>query len=78
MYCKTTQISYDLTRLQQITLYYVTYSEVASGSTLSTSDMYFFKKNISTTMCSLIYEEVIEHYITNGSNGYGDVAFRVG
>ena len=32
--------------------------------------MQFGFKNMSTTMCSLIYKEVIGHYLTNGSNVY--------
>ena len=37
-----------------------------------TSDMDFgFKQRHSTVICSLLYHEVINHYLCNGSNVYG-------
>ncbi len=41
------------------------------GDVLSTSDMQFgFKKQHSTTMCSVILKEVVSHYIEGNSNVY--------
>ena len=41
------------------------------GNYLNTSDMQFgYKKGHSTTMCTLIYKEIINQYINNGSNVY--------
>ena len=38
---------------------------------LQTSDMQFgFKQQHSTVMCSLLYHEVIHHYLCNGINVY--------
>ena len=38
---------------------------------LYTSDMQFgFKPQYSTTMCSLVYHEIINHYMSNNSNVY--------
>ena len=42
-----------------------------SNTCFQTSDMQFgFKQQHSTVMCSLLYHEVINHYLCNGSNGY--------
>ena len=39
------------------------------GNYLSTSDMKFgYKKGHSTTVCTLIYKEIINQYINNGSD----------
>ena len=41
------------------------------GNYLSTSDMQVgYKKGHSTTMCTLIYKEIIKQYINNGSDVY--------
>ena len=41
------------------------------GNYLSTSDMQFgYKKGHSTTMCTLIYKEINNQYINNGSDMY--------
>ena len=41
------------------------------GNYLNTSDMQFgYKKGHSTTMCTLIYKEIINQYINNGSDVY--------
>ena len=41
------------------------------GNYLSTADMQFgYKKGHSTTMCTLIYKEIINQYINNGSDVY--------
>ena len=41
------------------------------GDSLSTSDMqYGYKNNHSTTMCTIILKEVIDHYINGNSNVY--------
>ena len=41
------------------------------GNYLSTSEMQFgYKKGHSTTMCTLIYKEIINQYINNGSDVY--------
>ena len=41
------------------------------GNYLNTSDMQFgYKKGHSTTMCTLIYTEIINQYINNGSDVY--------
>ena len=38
---------------------------------LYTSDMQFgFKPQHSTTMCSLVYQEIINHYMSHNSNVY--------
>ena len=40
-------------------------------STLSTTAIQFiFKNNIATTKYSLVYEEIIGHYLTNSNNVY--------
>ena len=42
-----------------------------SNTCFQTSDMQFgFKQQHSTVMCSLLYHEVINHYLCNGSNVY--------
>ena len=42
-----------------------------SGTSLSTSDMQFgFKREHSTTMCTVILKEVVNHYIDGNSNVY--------
>ena len=41
------------------------------GNELQASDMQFgFKQGHSTTLCSLIYKEVVNHYLNCGSNVY--------
>lgn len=41
------------------------------GDILQSSDMQFgFKQNHSTVLCSLVYKEVISHYLHSGSNVY--------
>ena len=41
------------------------------GNELQSSDMQFgFKQGHSTTLCSLIYKEVVNHYLNGGSNVY--------
>ena len=41
------------------------------GNRLLTSDMqYGYKKNHSTTMCTAIFRDVIEHYVNGHSNVY--------
>ena len=41
------------------------------GDSFSTSEMQFgFKKHHSTVMCSLVYHEVISHYLSGNSNVY--------
>ena len=41
------------------------------GNYLNTSDMQFgYKKGHSTTMCALIYKEIVNQYINNGSDVY--------
>ena len=41
------------------------------GNYLNTSDMQFgYTKGYSTTMCTLIYKEIINQYINNGSDVY--------
>ena len=41
------------------------------GNYLNTSDMQFgYKKGHSTTMCTLIYKEIINQYINNGTDVY--------
>ena len=45
------------------------------GNYLSTSDMQFdYKKGHSTTMCTLIYKEIINQYMNNGSGVYSPFA----
>ena len=42
-----------------------------SNTCFQTSNMQFgFKQQHSTVMCSLLYHEVINHYVCNGSNVY--------
>ena len=42
-----------------------------SNTCFQTSDMQFgFKQQHSTVMCTLLYHEVINHYLCNGSNVY--------
>ena len=42
-----------------------------ANTCFQTSDMQFgFKQQHSTAMCSLLYHEVINHYLCNGSNVY--------
>ena len=42
-----------------------------SNTCFQTSDMQFgFKQQHSTVMCCLLYNEVINHYLCNGSNAY--------
>ena len=44
------------------------------GNYLNTSDMKFvYKKGHSTTMCTLIYKEIINQYINNGSDVYSSL-----
>ena len=41
------------------------------GDSLNTSEMQFgFKKNHSTTMCTVILKEVVSHYMEGNSNVY--------
>ena len=45
-----------------------------SNTCFQTSDMQFdFKQHHSTVMCSLLYHEVINHYLCNGSNVYSSL-----
>ena len=42
-----------------------------SNTCFQTSDMQFgFRQQHSTVMCNLLYHEVINHYLCNGSNVY--------
>ena len=44
---------------------------VLYGDELQSSDMQFrYKQGHSTTLCTLIYEEVVHHYLNSGSNVY--------
>ena len=45
---------------------------VLYGDELQSSDLQFgYKQGASTTLCTLIYREVVHHYLNSGSNVYG-------
>ena len=50
---------------------------VLYGDELQSSDMQFgYKQGHSTTLCTLIYKEVVHHYLNSGSNVYSSDQIR--